>query len=92
MIVRIIGEGQYRLDDNALERLSQLDRQVVEAIDTSNEAGFRVAFSALVDFVRHAGERVRDDELAVSDHVIPHTDTTLAEARHAFAEEGTVPG
>jgi hypothetical protein len=92
MIVRIMGEGQYRLEDGTLERLSQLDQQVVEAIDASDEAGFQAAFSTLVDFVRHAGERVRDDQLAVSDHVLPHTDTTLAEARDAFAEEGAIPG
>ena len=91
MIVRIMGEGQYRLEDDALERLSQLDQYVVEAIDASDEAEFHVAFSALVDFVRHAGERVRDDQLAISDHVLPHTDTTLAEARDAFAEEGAIP-
>jgi hypothetical protein len=35
---------------------------------------------------------VADDELVTSDHVLPHADTTLEEAREAFAGEGAIPG
>jgi hypothetical protein len=92
MIIRIMGEGQYRLNDEALERVSQLDQRVADALRRGDEVEFHVAFAALVGFVRQAGERVADSELVISDHILPHTDATFAEAREAFAEEGAVPG
>ena len=90
MIIRIMGEGQYLLEGDSLERLSQLDQQVVEALEANDEADFHSTFRALVGFVRQAGERVADHELAISDHVLPHADTTFAEAGEAFAGEGVI--
>jgi hypothetical protein len=42
--------------------------------------------------VETSGATVADSELVTSDHVLPHVDTTLEEAREAFAGEGAIPG
>ena len=39
-----------------------------------------------------SGTPVPDGELVTSDHVLPAADTTLEEAREAFAGEGAIPG
>jgi PspAA-like protein len=92
MIVRILEHGQYRLDDGRHGRLNELDNAVAAAVAGSDEATFRAALAALLDFVRTEGERVGDAELVTSDVVLPHPEITLDEAREAFAGEGAVPG
>jgi hypothetical protein len=92
MIIRIRGEGQYQLADAAEDGLNELDDEVVARMDADDEAGFHRALEQLLGFVRSAGDRLDDHELEVSDHVLPPPDTTLSEARAAFAEDGVIPG
>ena len=92
MIVRILGRGQFRLDDDGLGKLNELDNTVASAVAAGDADGFARAFAALIAMVETDGTHVRDDELVTSDHVLPHVDTTLEEAREAFAGEGAIPG
>jgi hypothetical protein len=92
MIVRILGRGQYRLDDAALPRLNELDNGVAAAVAAGDADAFASAFAALIGMVQGDGTPVPDNELVTSDHVLPHADTTLEEAREAFAGEGAIPG
>jgi PspA-Associated protein len=92
MIVRILERGQYRLDDSLLGRLNELDNAVAAAVAGGDATAFASAFSALIAMVKTEGVAVPDDELVTSDHVLPHADTTLEEAREAFAGEGAIPG
>jgi len=41
VIVRIAGEGQFRLPDEDAERLNDLDNRAVSAVDAGDETGFR---------------------------------------------------
>ena len=92
MIVRIMEEGQYRLEAAALDRLNQLDNAVIEAAAGGEEAGFSAAYDALLAYVRKEGSPVPDEELATSDVVLPAPDLSLFEARGLFTGEGLVPG
>ena len=92
MIVRILGRGQFRLDDAGLGKLNELDNTVAAAVAAGDADGFARAFTALIAMVETDGTPVADDELVTSDHVLPHVDTTLEEAREAFAGEGAIPG
>jgi hypothetical protein len=91
MIVRISGEGQWRVPDDQLALLNELDDHVVEAVQANDEAEYRRRLAALVDAAIAAGEGLDDDEIVVSDIVIPSPDTTLAEARELFIGEGLIP-
>ena len=55
-------------------------------------AAFERSFGELIAHVRDSGTPVPDGELVTSDHVLPAADTTLEEAREAFAGEGAIPG
>jgi hypothetical protein len=92
MIVRILEQGQFRLGDELHGRLNELDNAVAAAVAAGDEAAFRASLDALLDFVRSSGTPVADDELVTSDHVLPHPEITLEEAREAFAGEGAIPG
>ncbi|HWC26713.1 MAG TPA: hypothetical protein VG474_09030 [Solirubrobacteraceae bacterium] len=91
MIVRIMGEGQYRLSDAVRERVNELDNAVVTAVDGDDEDGFHAAFEELLDVIRSEGEHVGDDEIETSDVIIPPADTSMAEAAEDFSGEGLIP-
>lgn len=91
MIVRILGEGQWRLPDDALEEINQLDAALEGALD-GDEAGFRTALTALLDRVRTAGAHLADEELEESDVVLPHSEATPADVRDLLTDEGLIPG
>ncbi|TWD83265.1 hypothetical protein FB561_4426 [Kribbella amoyensis] len=91
MIVRIMGEGQWRLADEKLEELNAVDTDLEKAVSAGDEDGFRTAFAALLTFVR-SGERVPDDELHDSDAILPPGDSSLAEMRELISGDGLIAG
>lgn len=91
MIVRISGEGQFRLPDDALARVNELDNAVVAAVEAGDEPGFHARFAELLDLVRSRGEELADDDLHGSDVIVPPADTTMAEAAADFTGEGLIP-
>ena len=91
MIARLMGEGQYRLDDGVRERLNELDDRAVAAIDAEDEATLDGVLDEMWELVRGRGERLPDEDLSASDLVIPPSDLTLEETRKLFSDEGLVP-
>ncbi|TML03042.1 MAG: hypothetical protein E6G41_14330 [Actinobacteria bacterium] len=90
MIVRISGEGQYRLDDGEHPKLDELDNAAVAAVDAGDEDAFHAAFEELLQLVR-GGEQLADDDLSVSDHILPPADLTFPEAQEEFTGDGLIP-
>jgi hypothetical protein len=80
VIVRIMGEGQYRLDDDCVARVNELDNAAVAAVDGDDEDGFHTAFEEMLDVIRNEGEHLGDDEIESSDVIVPPADTSFAEA------------
>ncbi|MDW8059018.1 MAG: hypothetical protein RMK01_02995 [Thermomicrobium sp.] len=92
MIVRILTEGQYRLDSSYYDELNAVDNAIVEAVAAGNESRFRSLLTELLEIVRRHGIPVSPDEFVESDVILPPPDTTLEEARHLFAGDGLLPG
>ena len=90
MIVRISGEGQYRLDDSGHATLDELANAVVAAVDAGDEDAYHEAFEELLKFVR-GGEHLGDDDLSVSDHILPPSDLSFPEATEEFTGDGLIP-
>ena len=91
MIVRISGEGQYRLADDEAQRLNELENEVVEIVEGGREDGFAEAFGAVLDHVRAHGTPVADDEIETSDVILPPADISFQEAARDFTGEGLIP-
>jgi hypothetical protein len=91
MIVRISGEGQYRLADSDAERLNELENGVVSIVEGGEEDGFADAFGALLDYVRAQGTLLGDDELEGSSVILPPSDISFGEAGKEFTGEGLIP-
>lgn len=92
MIVRILGEGQYDLDDHALDALNGLDTQIERAIEAGDEELFRTALSGLLAAVRSSGTHHEADSLDESDLILPPGDASLEEVRDLLGDDGLIPG
>ena len=91
MIVRLMGEGQFRASDELLGRLNALDDQAGVAVDAGNEPELDRVLDEMWQLVQSEGERLADDDLSASDVVIPPSDLTLEETKRLFSAEGLIP-
>jgi hypothetical protein len=91
MIVRIMGEGQYRLDDSLAPRLAELDSATEDAFAANDQQAMHAALESLAAAVRLNGKRLPDDSLDESDSIVPPVDLTLEEAHKLMHGEGLVP-
>ena len=91
MIVRLMGEGQYRVDDELIERLNELDDRAAAALEANDEVELDRRLDEMWQLVRREGEKLPDEELAPSDAVIPPSDLTLGETRVLMSHEGFIP-
>lgn len=93
MIVRILGEGQWRVQDGAVADLNRLDDAVEDAVATNDEAELADALRALLDEVRTVGTPVADDDLSDSELILPAADSTLDDIRALLSssDEGLIP-
>jgi hypothetical protein len=92
MIVRIMGEGQVRLDDSHLTELNKLDDELLAEMESGDESGFRRTLTTLLDSVRRLGAPLPDEALEPSDLILPSPDATLEEVRAMLTDEGLIPG
>jgi hypothetical protein len=92
MIVRILSEGQLRVDDTALEELNELDAKLESAVERADEESFKSALDALLDRVRAIGTPVEPGTLEPSDLIVPRQDASMAEVHKLLSDEGLIPG
>ncbi len=91
MIVRLMGEGQYEVDEEVAKGLHELDEQAGEAVESGDEEKLRDLLRRIAGAVRANGARVPDDDLSASDAIVPPDDLSLEEARRLFEDEGLIP-
>jgi hypothetical protein len=91
VIVRLMGEGQYRAEGTLQARLDELDDRAVAALERDDEPGLDRCLDEMWSLVRAEGERLPHEEIAVSEVIIPPSDLTLEEARKLFSDHGLVP-
>ncbi len=92
MIVRIMGEGQFKLADETLTRLNELDGQLEASLESGARAEFQEVLGQMVALVRTDGTKLPEDSLEASDAVLPAEDTSAEELRQLLKEEGLIPG
>ena len=81
MIVRILTEDQFRLNDEDLPEVRRLDDELEGALERGDSSAFASSLSQLVTYVRGRGQPLGIDEVLPSDMIVPAPDMTLEEAR-----------
>jgi len=92
VIVRILGEGQLRVDDSALTELNELDAKLEAAVEGGDEAGFTAALDVLLGRVRAIGTPTEPDDLEPSALILPQADATMDDVRKLLTDDGLIPG
>ncbi|MFG3230048.1 hypothetical protein ACIRVF_42685 [Kitasatospora sp. NPDC101157] len=92
MIARIMGEGQWKLADSHFTELNMLDDELLEEMESGDEAGFRRSLGALLDAVRRLGTPLPDDALEPSELILPAPDATMDEVKDMLSDDGLIPG
>ena len=92
MIVRILGEGQYDVADDALDRLNEYDAAVESAVEAGDTEAFTAALVTLLDGVRTVGVPHEVDSLDESDLILPPADASIDEVRALLRDDGLIPG
>ena len=91
MIVRLMGQGQFRIDDACLAKLDELDERATEALGREDEAELDARLDEMWAVVREQGEPLDDADLSPSDLIVPPSDLTLEETRALFSDQGLIP-
>ena len=91
MIIRLMGEAQYRVDDGLRERLNTLDDDALAALERSDEEAMDGYLTEMWRLVQSEGELLPASDLDPSDALIPPADLSLEETRQLFAEDGLIP-
>jgi hypothetical protein len=92
MIIRIMGEGQLRVDKAATDELNKLDVRLEEAVDKHDEEAFRPALDALLSKARELGTALPPDAIEASDLILPREGATMEEVHELLADGGLIAG
>jgi hypothetical protein len=90
MIVRIMGEGQYKVSSSLLDELNIIDNRIVDYVAADNETGYTQELIRLIAAVKEKGEPLDADQIIESDIILPPEDLTLDEARAIFRGSGLI--
>jgi hypothetical protein len=91
VIVRIMGEGQFEIDEEVAKGLNELDQQAEQALEAGDADRFGELLQRMATAVRSNGTRLADEELSASDAIVPPEDLSLEEARQLFDGGGLIP-
>jgi hypothetical protein len=92
VIVRILGEGQFRIDDSHAAELNSLDSDLEAAVERGDEAAFVAALTSLLDHVHAQGSPLPPDILEPSELILPARDSSMDEVRKLLTDEGLISG
>ena len=91
MIVRVMGDGQFEVDEEVAKGLNDLDEQAERALDAGDREKLSELLGRMAEAVRTNGARLPDEDLSPSEAIVPPEDLSLEEARELFEGEGLIP-
>ena len=86
MIVRILEDRQYELDDDQTAKLSELDQALESSVASGDERAFATALAAVISAARN-GTVLDPSVIVPSDLILPSEDATVEEVRRLLSSE-----
>jgi PspA-Associated protein len=90
MIVRILGQGQYKVDSSLTDRLNAIDDHIVDQVTKGDRDGFKRDLARLISIVKEQGEPLDPVDIIQSDVIVPPEDLTFEEAKLMFSGYGLI--
>ena len=92
MIIRIMGEGQFRFDESHLGDLNKIDNRIVDHVKKGNQDGFCQDLARMISTVKDLGKPISEEEVIPSDIIVPPADLSFEEAKDIFCNDGLIEG
>ncbi len=94
-IVRILGHGQFAIDNNTLNEINTIDNNIVKLLENeTNDDLIKTEFENQLNFlntiIEEKGKPIEPKEILQSDVVIPGKDISINTARKLFKGEGII--
>ena len=86
MIIKIMGVGQYHVPEALSDQLKEIDNRIVVLVEKGNEKEFREELSKLISEIRKKGKVVEEEEILVSDIIVPPENMSFKEVKEIFKE------
>jgi hypothetical protein len=90
MIVRIMGQGQYKVDAELMEKLNVIDNRIVAHVSRGDEKEFRKDLALLISAIKERGQPLDRTSILSSEVIVPPEDLTLKEATKIFSGQGLI--
>jgi PspAA-like protein len=92
-IVRIMGQGQFTVNNSILKKLNEIDDSIVQLVGNvrSDDMEFKKRLSELTYIVEKNGKPLDPKEIIQSDIILPSVDLSIDEAKKLFKGEGVIP-
>ncbi len=84
LVVRILGEGRYRVPSTIRGALEGMDSALESALNNGDQSTFSMLVEQVASMVRGNGTELADADPAPDDLIVPPPDTTLEEAKKLF--------
>ncbi|AKB20061.1 MULTISPECIES: hypothetical protein [unclassified Methanosarcina] len=88
MIIRIMGEGQYRAPEALCDELNKIDNKIVALVAEGKAEGFRKELVKLISDIKEKAEALGAEEILESDIIVPPEDLSFEEAKSVFTGSG----
>ena len=92
MIIRILGEGQFKLDDKHIADLNKIDNSIVDHVNKGDQIAFRKDLDKLISKVKDLGKPLDAGDIIQSDLIFPPEDLSFEEAKRIFSGNGIIKG
>ena len=90
MIVRILGTGQFMMDDKLISKLNKIDNKIVGHVSKGDQGGFRKDIAEFISTIKKESEPLDPAEVIKSDIIVPPEDLSFEEAKRIFCGEGII--
>ncbi|HET7149129.1 MAG TPA: hypothetical protein VFI73_11590 [Candidatus Nitrosopolaris sp.] len=91
-IVRVMGQGQFRINNRTARMISKIDRELVKIIQTheQGEKDYSRRVAEVVRLVLKAGLPLEHKEIVQSDIIVPGADISIDDAKNLFRNQGLI--
>jgi hypothetical protein len=91
-IVRVIGHGQFKVDNRTAKKINKIDNELVKIIQTheQGEKDFARRVDDVLGLIKKAGLPLEHKEIVQSDIIVPGADISIEDAKNMFRGQGFI--
>ena len=99
VVVRISGQGQFKVNSEILEKINEVDNSIVDLIKNNSSSSedsklkqkeLQSKLSEIKNLVISNSQHLDNKEIVESDVILPDSDLSIEEASKIFTDEGII--